>query len=120
MPNETNRADSDFHLLKQPSEYNLEEYSSDSNIPRRNLPVMEKADFFADNLTVYYVTDIHLEFKILEHFKTIVLSEDAIRDFIKQYVKKAFKKYQDKPGIFLFGGDIANDISLVRLFFLKK
>ena len=117
MPNETMRADSGSYPLKQPSEYNLKEFSSDSKIPRRNLPVMEKVDFSVNDLTVYYVTDIHLEFKILEHFKTNALSEDAIRVFIKQYVKKAFKKYQDKSGIFLFGGDIANDISLVRLFF---
>lgn len=110
-------ADSVLPPIPLPAVYNLREFSVDSKIPKQLISAADSSSPSASDLDVYYVTDIHLEQKILDHFKDRAPSERDVRSFIGRYVKRAFEKYRGVPGLFLFGGDVANDISLVRAFF---
>lgn len=108
----------DFLLTIPPSKYDLKEFSKDTPMPNQDLSeaVVDSSND-ENNLIIHYVTDIHLEQKIVDHFGRSSVTKREIQDFVSRYVRNAFEKYYSADGIFLFGGDVANNISLVRLFF---
>lgn len=101
----------------------LIEFSIDSDIPDTNLPAinsmnqLDSGNIF-NNFRIYYITDIHLERKIVDHFNGIP-PETQKTEFIEGLVERSFKKYANQRynALFLIGGDIANDMATVKSFF---
>ena len=71
---------------------------------------------------VYYISDIHLEYRIIDRFKNNVTDENIekyVRTISKQLITNEIKEKRflyDKP-IILFGGDVAADFELAKIFY---
>ena len=86
-----------------------------------NLLPKERETSF-DNLTVYYISDIHLEHQIIRRFPRGASDLD-VENFIHKLADKMaldiFEVYLEWTDIIFFGGDTASSIELSRLFYTE-
>ena len=71
------------------------------------------------NLDIYYISDIHLEHKILHRFPNDASDKD-IKDYIKALATSLFMERIKKPNsdpVILFGGDIGSEFQIVKYFY---
>lgn len=95
-------------------------------IPENALPSSETGgaiiySFSVDehiNKTIYYISDIHLEHQLdLQN-----QNYDTVNNMISEKVQELVNSVDDKTGLLLIGGDVADSIELVQIFYsiLKK
>ena len=96
-------------LLKIDSE------KSESIIPKsqEGIVVYDLTNSDTDQMTIYYISDIHLEHQLDLVGKSIF----DIRNLIAVKVDEMTSKINDRSGILLIGGDIADNKILVKLFY---
>ncbi len=67
---------------------------------------------------VQYISDIHLENKIIDTYKTPVTDQE-VEKFIKKIVDRLVKKCPKECRIILFGGDISSCFEISKIFYTE-
>lgn len=84
-------------------------------------PLLKELDDEADTVTVYYISDIHLEHQIIRAFPNGA-TDKQVYDYITKLISGMLTEeivLQKSRHIILFGGDTAADFELSKLFYTR-
>ena len=95
----------------------IDSEKSESIFPKsqEGIVVYDLTNSDTDQMTIYYISDIHLEHQLDLVGKSIC----DIRNLIAVKVDEMISKINDRRGMLLIGGDIADNKILVKIFFQK-